>query len=111
MHVASLTAYMLVPAMLTERTCASHVVRASSLTALLLRLLESLSEQGLHAPEYVAAVYHQIRWGEVDEVKLPMNSTFLIKYDDVLRGVEAIRKNGDPFRGGVNFDDPQRRWE
>jgi len=73
--------------------------------ALLLRLLESLSEQGLHAPEYVAAVYDQIRWGEVDEVKLPLNSSFLIKYDDVLRGVEAIRKNGDPFRGGVNFDD------
>eukprot|EP00439_Symbiodinium_sp_Y106_P081492 s640_g20.t1 len=68
--------------------------------ALLLRLLESLSEQGLHAPEYVAAVYDQIRWGEVDEVKLPLNSSFLIKYDDVLRGVEAIRKNGDPFRGG-----------
>ncbi|CAE7192584.1 CALS7, partial [Symbiodinium natans] len=72
---------------------------------LLLRLLESLSEQGLHAPEYIAALYHQVRWGEIDEVRLPLESSFLLKYDDILRGVEAIRKNGDPFRGGINFDD------
>ncbi|CAL1138085.1 unnamed protein product [Cladocopium goreaui] len=74
--------------------------------ALLLRILESLSEHGLHAPEFIAALYDSVRFAEaVNEVRLERGSEFIIKYDNVLSGVEAIRRNGDPFRGGINFDD------
>ncbi|CAK8997190.1 unnamed protein product [Durusdinium trenchii] len=73
---------------------------------LLLRVLESLSEHGLHAPEFIAALYDQVRFShETDEVRIANDAEFTIKYDLVLSGVEAIRRNGDPFRGGLNFDD------
>ncbi|CAJ1330591.1 unnamed protein product [Effrenium voratum] len=73
---------------------------------LLLRTLESLAEHSLHAPEFVAAVYDRIRFGDShDEVRVPVDAEFTLKYDLILSGVEALRRNGDPFRGGVNFDE------
>jgi len=73
---------------------------------LLLRVIESLSEHGLHAPEFIAALYDSVRFAlPVDEVRIANDAEFIVKYDSVLSGVEAIRRNGDPFRGGINFDD------
>ena len=37
--------------------------------------MPSAGAAGLHAPEYIAAVYHKVRWGEVDEAK----SVLLVK--------------------------------
>lgn len=74
--------------------------------ALLLRLLESLAEQGLHAPEFLQALFDRVRFGTAtDDVRVAVGFEFVIKYDLVLSAVEALRRCGDPFRGGVNFDD------
>ena len=126
-----------------------------------------LCSRGLHAPEFIAALYDSVRFARpVDEARLAIwifnvcfvrtslnpvilyspppdlsckyiqkqasqvriasDAEFIVKYDSVLSGVEAhrhighwsdirkssscrisqaIRRNGDPFRGGINFDD------
>eukprot|EP00931_Biecheleriopsis_adriatica_P048772 TRINITY_DN28182_c0_g1_i1.p1 TRINITY_DN28182_c0_g1~~TRINITY_DN28182_c0_g1_i1.p1 ORF type:complete len:2018 (+),score=352.66 TRINITY_DN28182_c0_g1_i1:636-6056(+) len=76
--------------------------------AALLRIMESLAEQVLHAPELISFLYHRVRWPEESEAatfneRLP--EQFIIHYDKLHAGIEVFRRNSNPYAGGVNFDD------
>lgn len=76
--------------------------------AALLRIMESLGEQALHAPELMALLYDKVRWESstnTSDASLPDPAMFTISLDELHSGLEALRKNTNPFTGGVNFDD------
>eukprot|EP00928_Gymnodinium_smaydae_P011914 TRINITY_DN14356_c0_g1_i3.p1 TRINITY_DN14356_c0_g1~~TRINITY_DN14356_c0_g1_i3.p1 ORF type:complete len:2685 (-),score=593.20 TRINITY_DN14356_c0_g1_i3:98-8152(-) len=78
------------------------------LEAVLVRVLESLSEHTLHAPELLAALYHDVRWAGANaraDGTLPERPEFVLSYDAMHGGLEALRRNTNPFAGGINFDD------
>lgn len=73
-----------------------------------LRVVESLSEHALHSPEFISMMFHSMRWAESlsdDNAFLPDSVRFTVDYDALHYGVDAMRKNTNPFTGGVNFDD------
>ncbi|CAE7429857.1 CALS7 [Symbiodinium sp. CCMP2592] len=73
-----------------------------------LRVMESLSEHALHSPEFISMMFHSMRWAESlsdDNAFLPDSVRFTVDYDALHYGVDAMRKNTNPFMGGVNFDD------
>lgn len=74
--------------------------------ALLLRIVESLAEHMLHSPEFVAWLYHQIRWPcHIHTLEAGRRWTFSIDYEALHQGSDAICRNANPYRGGLNFDD------
>lgn len=76
--------------------------------AVLLRIIESLAEHALHAPEYLAMIFHDVRWAEPNHdvsAKLPEMTSFSIDCDLLHAGLDEMRKNTNPFTGGINFDD------
>ncbi|CAK9081566.1 3-beta-glucan synthase) (Protein GLUCAN SYNTHASE-LIKE 12) [Durusdinium trenchii] len=76
--------------------------------AVLLRIIESLSEHALHAPEYLAMIFHQLRWAQPNDDRTAMlreATSFTLDCDLLHAGVDEMRKNTNPFTGGINFDD------
>jgi hypothetical protein len=83
--------------------------------ALLCRVVESLAEQALHAPEFLHAFYHSVRWNETRKVinlsELPSEGDlhFEIDYHLLHSGIEHIMRNPNPFKGGIGFEDMNDR--
>lgn len=74
--------------------------------ALVLRVIESLSEQIIHAPEFICMMYHKIRWPQrVEDAAAEEVMLFTIDLDKVQEGIDLMNKNGNPYQGGINFDD------
>eukprot|EP00929_Paragymnodinium_shiwhaense_P027605 TRINITY_DN16173_c0_g2_i8.p1 TRINITY_DN16173_c0_g2~~TRINITY_DN16173_c0_g2_i8.p1 ORF type:complete len:2302 (+),score=424.77 TRINITY_DN16173_c0_g2_i8:85-6990(+) len=70
--------------------------------ALLLRLLESLSEQALHSPELIAAIFHKVR---VHRFQPGTTPHFTIDYELLQTGIHMLHQQPNPYIGGLNFDD------
>eukprot|EP00930_Biecheleria_cincta_P038802 TRINITY_DN26670_c0_g1_i1.p1 TRINITY_DN26670_c0_g1~~TRINITY_DN26670_c0_g1_i1.p1 ORF type:complete len:2544 (-),score=362.33 TRINITY_DN26670_c0_g1_i1:96-7727(-) len=76
--------------------------------AALLRVMESLAEQTLHAPELMALFFDEARWRDSSNnsnASLPSPAQFTIDLDELHAGLQVLRQNTNPFTGGVNFDD------
>jgi len=71
--------------------------------ALVLRILESLSEQILHAPEYLASFYHNMLWNK--DASTVDHSAFEIDYEVLHVGLEMMMHNSNIYKGGLDFDD------
>jgi hypothetical protein len=71
--------------------------------AVLLRLLESLGEHVINAPERISYLLDKI----LKEAKAIENSEtlYIINYDELQDGLASIMKKPNPFEGGLNFDD------
>eukprot|EP00913_Durusdinium_trenchii_P025537 g23968.t1 len=88
-----------------EETSALHHERPKKV---LLRIIESLSEHALHAPEYLAMIFHQLRWAQPNDDRTAMlreATSFTLDCDLLHAGVDEMRKNTNPFTGGINFDE------
>jgi len=82
--------------------------------ALLIRIIESLSEQILHSPEFICYFFHKVRFGPADAGEHKHKSVdlskdgeihFLLDYSALHRGIEELKFNPNPYKGGVNFED------
>lgn len=72
---------------------------------LVLRVMESLSEQVLHAPERIASLFHRVRteW-EANAALHDAGWKFVINLDELHGGLSQLHANGNPYTD-INFDD------
>mmetsp|Transcript_22121 Transcript_22121/g.42187 ORF Transcript_22121/g.42187 Transcript_22121/m.42187 type:complete len:1544 (-) Transcript_22121:320-4951(-) len=79
--------------------------------AILVRMVESLGEHIMQAPERISQVLHRVRWPEGMEENGDLRGSlgdvhlFEIDYEDLQDGLEKIHKDANPFAGNINFDD------
>jgi len=84
------------------------VVGSAYAEMLVLRVMESLSEQTLHAPERIASLFHHVRceWQATTAAARgnDANWQFVIRLDDLHGGLSQLHANGNPYTD-INFDD------
>jgi len=73
--------------------------------AVLLRIVESLSEQIIHAPEFIDMCYNKVRFPNTVDEENGEELIFNIDIDQLQAGIDMMNENGNPYDRGINFDD------